>query len=60
MQFMDDAIQALLQRRVVSPREAFMKAIDKGRFREFLTPDDQELGDAAGAGPHDRKRARFR
>jgi twitching motility protein PilT len=60
MQLMDDAIDASLQQGAVSPREAFMKAIDKGRFREFLPPDDQELGDAAGAGPHDRKRARFR
>src|ERR1043166_5395187 len=29
MQFMDDAIWALLQRGVVSAHEAFMKAIDK-------------------------------
>jgi twitching motility protein PilT len=56
MQFMDDAIHGLLQKGAVSPREAFMKAIDKARFREFLPPDDQELGDAAGAAPRDRKR----
>src|SRR3954469_923429 len=36
MQFMDDAIHALLQRGEISPREAFMKAIHKGRFKEFL------------------------
>ncbi|HKP02286.1 MAG TPA: type IV pilus twitching motility protein PilT [Chthoniobacterales bacterium] len=57
MQFMDDAIQALLQEGAVSPREAFMKAIDKGRFKEFLPVDEQELGDAAGSAAHDRKRA---
>jgi twitching motility protein PilT len=56
MQFMDDAIHTLLQQGAISPREAFMKAIDKGRFREFLPPGDQELGNAAGAGPHERKR----
>jgi twitching motility protein PilT len=57
MQFMDDAIQALLQEGAVSPREAFMKAIDKGRFKEFLPVDERELGDAAGSAVHDRKRA---
>ena len=57
MQFMDDAIQVLLQQGVVSPREAFMKAIDKGRFKGFLPVDERELGDAAGSAPHDRKRA---
>jgi len=29
----DDAILALLNQKVVSPREAYMKAIDKTRFR---------------------------
>src|SRR4051812_22019035 len=56
MQFMDDAIHALLQRGEISPREAFMKAIDKGRFKEFLPSNEQELGDAAGSAPQDRKR----
>src|SRR4029078_8458259 len=36
MQFMDDAIWALLQRGMVSPHEAFMKAIDKKLFQKFL------------------------
>ena len=36
MQFMDDAIHAALKEGVVSAHEAFMKAIDKNRFREFL------------------------
>src|SRR5213592_4300055 len=35
MQFMDDAIWALLEKGIVSPHEAFMKAIDKNRFKPF-------------------------
>ena len=57
MQFMDDAIQALLQAGAVSPHEAFMKAIDKGRFKEFLPSEEKELGNAAGSAPDDQKRA---
>ncbi len=57
MQFMDDAIWALLQRGVVSPHEAFMKAIDKNRFKPFLPPDEEGLGNSAGATPDDAKRA---
>jgi hypothetical protein len=34
-----------------------MKAIDKGRFREFLPADEKELGNAAGSAPDDQKRA---
>jgi twitching motility protein PilT len=56
MQFMDDAIWALLQKGVVSPHEAFMKAIDKNLFKKFLPPDEEHLGDAAGAAPDDEKR----
>src|SRR2546423_14144470 len=41
MQFMDDAIYALLEKGAVSPHEAFMKAIDKNRFKPFLPPDEQ-------------------
>jgi twitching motility protein PilT len=58
MQFMDDAIYALLQGGTVSPHEAFMKAIDKNRFKQFLPPDEAGLGDSAGATPEDVKRAR--
>ncbi|MCA1658208.1 MAG: hypothetical protein LC627_02795, partial [Verrucomicrobiaceae bacterium] len=58
MQFMDDAIQALLQQGAVSPHEAFMKAIDKSRFKEFLPAEEAGLGNAAGAAPDDQKRAR--
>jgi twitching motility protein PilT len=58
MQFMDDAIYALLQGGTVSPHEAFMKAIDKNRFKQFLPPDEAGLGDSAGATPEEVKRAR--
>ena len=57
MQFMDDAIYALLQAGTVSPHEAFMKAIDKNRFKPFLPPDEEGLGNSAGAAPEDAKRA---
>lgn len=56
MQFMDDAIFAFLKDGTVSPHEAFMKAIDKNRFKQFLPPDEQSLGDSAGAVPDDEKR----
>jgi len=55
MQFMDDAIQALLHRGTVSPHEAFMKAVDKNRFKPFLPPDEEGLGNSAGATPDDAK-----
>jgi twitching motility protein PilT len=57
MQFMDDAIQALLQRGLVSPHEAFMKAIDKNRFKEFLSAEEQSLGHAAGSAAGVQKRS---
>src|SRR3989440_601704 len=56
MQFMDDAIWALFQQGVVSAHEAFMKAIDKNRFKPFLPAEEQSLGDAAGAVPDDEQR----
>lgn len=56
MQFMDDAIQALLQAGAISPHEAFMKAIDKNRFKQFLPADETALADSAGAAPDDKKR----
>jgi twitching motility protein PilT len=58
MQFMDDAIWALLQAGTVSPHEAFMKAIDKNLFKKFLPPEEEHLGDAAGAAPDDERHAR--
>ena len=51
MQFMDDAIWALLQQGVVSPHEAFMKAIDKNLFKKFLPAEEAGLANAAGAVP---------
>jgi twitching motility protein PilT len=56
MQFMDDAIWALSQQGIVTPHEAFMKAIDKNRFKKFLPPEEEHLGDAAGSVPDDEKR----
>jgi twitching motility protein PilT len=56
MQFMDDAIWALLERGIVSTHEAFMKAIDKSRFKPFLSPEDEALGNAAGCSGDDGKR----
>jgi twitching motility protein PilT len=56
MQFMDDAIHAVLQQGVVSAHEAFMKAIDKNRFKELLAAEEKGLGNAAGSAPDDQKR----
>src|SRR5258705_11245937 len=56
MQFMDDAIWALLEKGIVSPHEAFMKAIDKNRFKPFLSAEEEALANAAGAAPDDEKR----
>ncbi|MEG0142776.1 MAG: type IV pilus twitching motility protein PilT [Akkermansia sp.] len=49
MQFMDDAIWEKLQKGIVSPEEAYMKSIDKSRFRHFLPPASARLGDSGGA-----------
>ncbi len=57
MQFMDDAIWPLLQQGIVSPHEAFMKAIDKNLFKKFLPADEQELANSAGATPDDERRS---
>ena len=57
MQFMDDAIWSLLQQGIVSPHEAFMKAIDKNLFKKFLPEEEQALANSAGAAPEDEKRA---
>ena len=55
MQFMDDAIWALLENGIVSPREAFMKAIDKNRFKPLLSSEDAALAHAAGSVREDEK-----
>src|SRR5271163_1532081 len=47
MQFMDDAINNLLQQGIISAEEAYMKAIDKGRFAGHL---EGPLGDIAKSG----------
>jgi twitching motility protein PilT len=56
MQFMDDAIFALLKNGKVGAHEAFMKAIDKNRFKQFLPAEEQSLGDSAGAVPDNEKK----
>ncbi len=48
MQFMDDAIWQKLRDGYASPMEAYMKAIDKGRFKAFLPPEMQALANAGG------------
>lgn len=58
MQFMDDAIWALLEKGIVSPHEAFMKAIDKARFKPLLSPEDEALANAAGSIREDEKERR--
>ncbi|PYL48896.1 MAG: type IV pili twitching motility protein PilT, partial [Verrucomicrobia bacterium] len=56
MQFMDDAIWNVLQQRIVSPHEAFMKAIDKNRFKQYLPTEEVALGNAAGSAPDDEQK----
>jgi twitching motility protein PilT len=43
MQFMDDAIWTVMQQGIVTPHEAYMKAIDKNRFHVFLPPEEKNL-----------------
>ncbi len=43
MQFMDDAIWKVMQQGIVTPHEAYMKAIDKNRFHAFLPPEEEGL-----------------
>jgi twitching motility protein PilT len=57
MQFMDDAIFAFLEAGEITAHEAFMKAIDKSRFKEFLPLEEKELGNSSGAAPEDGKSA---
>jgi twitching motility protein PilT len=49
MQFMDEAIWEKLRDGYISPMEAYMKAIDKNRFKAFLPPDEAAVGAASGA-----------
>jgi twitching motility protein PilT len=48
MQFMDEAIWHKLRDGYVSPMEAYMKAIDKARFKAFLPPEEQAVANAGG------------
>ncbi len=48
MQFMDEAIWDKLQKGIVSPEEAYMKAIDKSRFKSFLPTELAALANSAG------------
>ena len=48
MQFMDETIWEKLRDGLVSPMEAYMKAIDKARFKGFLPPEDAALANAGG------------
>jgi twitching motility protein PilT len=50
MQFMDDAIQRLLDEGVVSGEEAYMKGIDKGRFEKYLDRDSGLAAIASSSG----------
>lgn len=54
MQFMDDSIWEKLVSGMVSPREAYMKAIDKSRFKNFLQEEDKAIANAAGGSPMDQ------
>jgi len=48
MQFMDDAIMEQLLIGDVNAHEAYMKSIDKQRFKPFLPPEEEGLVNAAG------------
>jgi len=49
MQFMDDAIWEKMLEGTISPQEAYMKAIDKNRFKGALPPEEADLANASGA-----------
>jgi twitching motility protein PilT len=51
MQFMDESIWSKLREGMISPEEAYMKAIDKTRFKKFLPANLAHLGDASGESP---------
>ena len=48
MQFMDDAIWERMIDGTISPHEAYMKSIDKERFKGALPPEDAALAFASG------------
>jgi len=51
MQFMDESIWTKLREGMISPQEAYMKSIDKTRFKKFLPKEESHLGDASGDNP---------
>jgi len=51
MQFMDESIWSKLCEGMISPEEAYMKAIDKTRFKRFLPENLTKLGEASGESP---------
>ena len=51
MIFMDESIWSKLRQGMISPEEAYMKAIDKTRFKKFLPTKSAHLGDASGDNP---------
>lgn len=51
MQFMDEAIWQKLQQGLIGAEEAYMKAIDKTRFKAFLPEESASLGVASGENP---------
>ncbi len=54
MQFMDESIWSKLREGIISPEEAYMKAIDKTRFKKFLPEHLSRLGEASGESPMGR------
>ncbi len=48
MQFMDESIWGKLKDGVINPFEAYMKAIDKKRFKAYLPDEMQALANSAG------------
>jgi twitching motility protein PilT len=48
MQFMDESIWEKLREGIISPEEAYMKSIDKNRFKKFLPAELASLGNASG------------
>lgn len=51
MQFMDESIWEKLRSGIVTSEEAYMKAIDKTRFKKFLPAELAALGEASGENP---------
>lgn len=48
MQFMDESIWSKLCEGIISPQEAYMKSIDKNRFKKYLPAEHAALGNASG------------